>query len=116
MPERLDLMISSSMTDRVPDAARVMSGLTDADEQVAEFIYSNGLAGKNYCCGIELVDNRGAAKHMPDIQLLALIHRTIERNAAKTRPAGTAPGFGERTPLILGLWKCNGRQPAYASQ
>src|SRR5207248_7380023 len=116
MPERLDLMISSSITERAADAARTISGLSDGDQQVAKFIHTRGLSRQNHRCCIQLIDNGGAGDDVSHIQPLALIDRTIERHAAKTSTPHLMPRLAQWAALITEFRECNRRQATDAAQ
>src|ERR1700680_916225 len=78
-----------------------MSRMALTDQDILEFIDASGMAGRDYRRGVQLIDDGRAVEHHPHVEALALIDRTIERDAGK----GPAPDFAPRTaqpsPVVL---------------
>src|SRR5690349_9036548 len=112
MPERLDLMISSSIAPGACESPRRISGFPDADDEIFELINAGCLPRRNYGRRIELVHDRRAGEHVPDIESFALIHRTIEHHPRKTGAADFAARIAERAAFVAKSRESHWWQPA----
>src|SRR5215207_584048 len=84
-------------------------------DQILPFVHAHHLIRVNHRRAIELVENGRALERQPDIELFALINRTLHILAVEAHAPGLPQRISERRPRRLELRHFDRRHPADAA-
>src|SRR5207244_3507937 len=84
-------------------------------DQILPFVDPRRLTGTEHGGAVELIEHRRSGDHETDVELLALVDRTVDGLAVEPHLARLAPRVGERSACALELRQLDRRYAADAS-